>query len=124
MLEPNERIAYLSDLSDQEWEIIKTHISIPLLIAVKMCSFISRNIECNLLFATLWLCLATVTSRLSTLETVYLYFRVWRLNGTWEQITAELRTDVRVVYSRKSEPSAAILDSQSVKTTETSGARG
>jgi putative transposase len=39
-------------------------------------------------------------------------------------MNAALRTNLRVAYGRKSEPSAAILDSQSVKTTETPGVRG
>src|SRR5450759_4250285 len=57
-------------------------------------------------------------------KTVYHYFRLWRLTGFWERINASLRTELRIVYGRKPEPSAAILDSQSVKTTETPGVRG
>ena len=57
-------------------------------------------------------------------KTVYHYFRLWRLTGFWERINAALRTELRIAYGRKPEPSAAILDSQSVKTTETPGVRG
>jgi putative transposase len=39
-------------------------------------------------------------------------------------INAVLRTELRIAYGREPEPSAAILDSQSVKTTETPGVRG
>ena len=57
-------------------------------------------------------------------KTVYHYFRLWRLDGIWERINTALRTELRIAYGREPEPSAAILDSQSVKTTETPGVRG
>ena len=49
-------------------------------------------------------------------KTVYHYFRVWRMDGTWEQINHKLHQWVRVSEDRHPCPSAAILDSQSVKT--------
>lgn len=56
--------------------------------------------------------------------TVYHYFRKWKKNGLWEQIHARLRQQVRVAEKRKSQPSAAIVDSQSVKSSECSDERG
>jgi putative transposase len=57
-------------------------------------------------------------------QTVYHYFRLWRLDGTWERLSAALREQVRVRCGRKAQPSAAIVDSQSVKTTHVGGTRG
>jgi len=57
-------------------------------------------------------------------EKVYYYFSHWRDDGTWERINHELRIEVRVSIGKDPEPSAAILDSQSVKATEMSQLRG
>jgi putative transposase len=54
--------------------------------------------------------------------TVYGYFRRWRLGSIWQRIHDRLRSLVRQHAGRKSQPTAAILDSQSVKTTEQGGA--
>lgn len=57
-------------------------------------------------------------------RTVYHYFRLWKRNGLWHQIHTHLREHLRWVEGRKRQPSAAIIDSQSVKSTETSDERG
>jgi len=51
-------------------------------------------------------------------ESVYHSVRCWQRDGTWVRIHDALRTDVRVAAGRAAEPSAAILDRQSVTTTE------
>jgi putative transposase len=56
--------------------------------------------------------------------TTYHYFRLWKRNGLLEKIHTHLREHLRMVEGRKSQPSAAIIDSQSVKSSETSDERG
>ena len=54
-------------------------------------------------------------------KTVYDYYRHWRRRGVWEQINTTLRETLRIQLGRDPQPSAAINDSQSVKTTEKEG---
>lgn len=58
-------------------------------------------------------------------QTVYYYFWSWRKSGLWERMNQALRAKVRRQrHKKKSQPSATILDSQSVKTSEGGDERG
>lgn len=52
------------------------------------------------------------------------YFDKWRQDATWQRINDSLRQSVRQQLGRESEPSIAVIDSQSVKSTEAGGDRG
>jgi putative transposase len=120
-----ERRVYPSDVTDQEWAILE-----PLIPAAKpggRPQEIERREIVNGIFSVLrsgcpW---RMIPHDLPNWSTVYLYFREWKQAGVWEQVNTALRRDVRVRAGRDPEPSAAILDSQSIKTSSVRGdARG
>lgn len=57
-------------------------------------------------------------------NTVFWYFREWQKDGTWDKIEDALRRAVRRAEGREAEPSAGVVDSQTVRGTEQPGPRG
>lgn len=56
--------------------------------------------------------------------TAYRWYRSWAADGTWDRIHDQLRGAVRIAAGRDPDPSAAVLDAQSVKSSEGGQARG
>ena len=115
------RPPYPSDLTDAQWWRLE-----PLIPAAKPGGRPRRADMREVVNAVLYVARTGVTWRalphdFPPWRTVYHYFRAWRLDGTWESIHDALRDQVRTQAGRATSPSAAIIDSQSVKTTEKGG---
>lgn len=115
---------YPTDLSDTEWQILE-----PLIPAAKPGGRPPKWTRRAILDGIFYLVRAGCHWRLLPREfppwkTVYHYFRLWRIDGTWERLNATRREGERRRQGRNPQPSGCIMDSQSAKTTSVGGIRG
>jgi len=119
-----ERKGYPSDLSDIEWYLVEPLIPpakaggrprrVDMRAVVNAIFYVTRS-------GGAWRMLPCDYPPWST---VYGYFWRWQKDGTWQRMNDSLREAVRLQAGRHSQPSAASIDTQAVKTTQAKGDRG
>jgi putative transposase len=113
---------YPSDMTDREWEYIKDMIPAAKPGGRNRVTDMRQTLNAIFYLTRTGCAWRYLPLQYPLWQTVYGYFRKWRLDKTWQHIHDRLRGDVRQQEGRERQPSAAIIDSQSAKTTDRGGA--
>ena len=119
-----KRKSYLTDLSDKQWKVLEPMIPPPELFGRKRSVDLREIVNALCYLARSGCQWRMLPESFPAWQTVYYYFRKWRESEFFVSLNHALRKKVRFQNGKKQDPSAAVIDSQSVKTDEQAEAKG